>query len=270
MALRAGAAVALALATAAVARDAAGGNWVAAWYSPPFPTTVVWDCNQTRTFAASRSSRSPSITRPEPPPPTTWPTSRSRHPETMRPNRSGLRASARSLLDLRAVLTSKRSRLKRFWWRSATPSPREFVQRRALTGITRSGCRYCLLGESFPGPYVAPLYPQRSSARRAAATRAATGSEASSVTVSVDAGRSSAASRWADRQVLLELAQNEEAFYPDLRSSLYRRRFSRSGELKTGKIEECALLVMHPSRGVTTKQIRAHLTLEHQKARAKK
>ncbi|MGB6488849.1 MAG: SGNH/GDSL hydrolase family protein [Steroidobacteraceae bacterium] len=33
-----------------MARDAAEGNWVAAWYSPPFPTTAVWDCNQTRTF----------------------------------------------------------------------------------------------------------------------------------------------------------------------------------------------------------------------------
>lgn len=25
-------------------------HWVAAWYSPPFPTTAVWGCNQQRTF----------------------------------------------------------------------------------------------------------------------------------------------------------------------------------------------------------------------------
>lgn len=28
-----------------------GGHWVAAWYSPPFPTTAVWGCNQVRTFS---------------------------------------------------------------------------------------------------------------------------------------------------------------------------------------------------------------------------
>jgi lysophospholipase L1-like esterase len=30
---------------------ATDGNWVAAWYSPPFPTTAVWGCNQVRTFS---------------------------------------------------------------------------------------------------------------------------------------------------------------------------------------------------------------------------
>ncbi|MDE2260919.1 MAG: SGNH/GDSL hydrolase family protein [Gammaproteobacteria bacterium] len=34
-----------------MAADAAGGHWVAAWYSPPFPTTAVWGCNQVRTFS---------------------------------------------------------------------------------------------------------------------------------------------------------------------------------------------------------------------------
>ncbi len=29
---------------------AADGHWVAAWYSPPFPPTAVWSCNQVRTF----------------------------------------------------------------------------------------------------------------------------------------------------------------------------------------------------------------------------
>jgi len=29
----------------------ATGHWVAAWYSPPFPTTAVWSCNQVRTFS---------------------------------------------------------------------------------------------------------------------------------------------------------------------------------------------------------------------------
>ena len=38
-------------------------------------------------------------------------------------------------------------------------------------------------------------------------------------------------------QLQLELAQNAEALYADLRSSLYRRSFSLSGELETGKIE---------------------------------
>jgi hypothetical protein len=37
-----------ATATAPVADD---GHWVAAWYSPPFPTTAVWSCNQDRTFS---------------------------------------------------------------------------------------------------------------------------------------------------------------------------------------------------------------------------
>ncbi|MGA8096000.1 MAG: SGNH/GDSL hydrolase family protein [Steroidobacteraceae bacterium] len=30
---------------------AADGHWVAAWYSPPFPPTAVWACNQVRTFS---------------------------------------------------------------------------------------------------------------------------------------------------------------------------------------------------------------------------
>ena len=30
--------------------SAAGEHWVAAWYSPPFPETAVWGCNQVRTF----------------------------------------------------------------------------------------------------------------------------------------------------------------------------------------------------------------------------
>jgi lysophospholipase L1-like esterase len=30
---------------------AADGHWVAAWYSPPFPPTAVWSCNQVRTFS---------------------------------------------------------------------------------------------------------------------------------------------------------------------------------------------------------------------------
>ena len=38
-------------------------------------------------------------------------------------------------------------------------------------------------------------------------------------------------------QVQLELAENAEALYADVRSSLYRRTFSLSGELETGKIE---------------------------------
>ncbi len=28
----------------------AAGHWTEAWYSPPFPTTAVWGCNQVRTF----------------------------------------------------------------------------------------------------------------------------------------------------------------------------------------------------------------------------
>lgn len=40
-------------AAAAVTSGAAaeGGHWVAAWYSPPFPTTAVWDCGQVRTLS---------------------------------------------------------------------------------------------------------------------------------------------------------------------------------------------------------------------------
>jgi lysophospholipase L1-like esterase len=39
-----------ALCVAASAALAADGHWVAAWYSPPFPPTAVWSCNQVRTF----------------------------------------------------------------------------------------------------------------------------------------------------------------------------------------------------------------------------
>lgn len=38
-------------------------------------------------------------------------------------------------------------------------------------------------------------------------------------------------------QVQFELPENAEALYADVRSSLYRRSFSLSGELETGKIE---------------------------------
>lgn len=38
-------------------------------------------------------------------------------------------------------------------------------------------------------------------------------------------------------QVKFELPENAEALYADVRSSLYRRSFSLSGELETGKIE---------------------------------
>lgn len=31
--------------------SAADAHWVAAWYSPPFPPTAVWGCNQVRTFS---------------------------------------------------------------------------------------------------------------------------------------------------------------------------------------------------------------------------
>jgi lysophospholipase L1-like esterase len=38
--------------TAAAAPAAtAGAHWIAAWYSPPFPPTAVWGCNQVRTFS---------------------------------------------------------------------------------------------------------------------------------------------------------------------------------------------------------------------------
>ena len=40
-----------ALCCAASAAFAADGHWVAAWYSPPFPPTAVWSCNQVRTFS---------------------------------------------------------------------------------------------------------------------------------------------------------------------------------------------------------------------------
>lgn len=36
------------IASVALAGDA---HWVAAWYSPPFPPTAVWGCNQVRTFS---------------------------------------------------------------------------------------------------------------------------------------------------------------------------------------------------------------------------
>lgn len=42
--------LALGLSGSAWAADAAG-HWVAGWYSPPFPTTAVWGCNQVRTFS---------------------------------------------------------------------------------------------------------------------------------------------------------------------------------------------------------------------------
>ncbi len=38
-------------------------------------------------------------------------------------------------------------------------------------------------------------------------------------------------------QLQLELSKSAEALYADVRSSLYRRTFSLSGELETGKIE---------------------------------
>lgn len=38
-------------------------------------------------------------------------------------------------------------------------------------------------------------------------------------------------------QLQLELSENAEALYADVRSSLYRRSFSLSGELETGSIE---------------------------------
>ena len=41
----------------------------------------------------------------------------------------------------------------------------------------------------------------------------------------------------AEGQVQLELLENAEALYADVRSSLYRRSFSLSGELEIGKIE---------------------------------
>jgi len=44
------AAAALAVSLGAPAAWAAG-HWSEAWYSPPFPTTAVWGCNQQRTFS---------------------------------------------------------------------------------------------------------------------------------------------------------------------------------------------------------------------------
>lgn len=44
------AAAVCALASAASVTFAADSHWVAAWYSPPFPETAVWGCNQVRTF----------------------------------------------------------------------------------------------------------------------------------------------------------------------------------------------------------------------------
>ena len=38
-------------AAAAETSAATSGSWVAAWYSPPFPPTAVWGCNQVRTFS---------------------------------------------------------------------------------------------------------------------------------------------------------------------------------------------------------------------------
>ncbi|MGB6489026.1 MAG: GDSL-type esterase/lipase family protein [Steroidobacteraceae bacterium] len=40
-----------ALCFAASVALAADGHWVAAWYSPPFPPTAVWACDQVRTFS---------------------------------------------------------------------------------------------------------------------------------------------------------------------------------------------------------------------------
>ena len=38
-------------AAAAAGAATSDGHWVAGWYSPPFPTTAVWGCNQVRTFS---------------------------------------------------------------------------------------------------------------------------------------------------------------------------------------------------------------------------
>src|SRR5690348_10011173 len=40
-----------AAAAAPAGAAASNGHWVAAWYSPPFPETAVWGCNQVRTFS---------------------------------------------------------------------------------------------------------------------------------------------------------------------------------------------------------------------------
>ncbi len=47
----AAASLALGLAGSAMGAEAAGGHWLAAWYSPPLPTTAVWGCGQVRTFS---------------------------------------------------------------------------------------------------------------------------------------------------------------------------------------------------------------------------
>src|SRR6185312_14306727 len=39
-----------AVAAAAAGPAETGSHWIAAWYSPPFPETAVWGCNQVRTF----------------------------------------------------------------------------------------------------------------------------------------------------------------------------------------------------------------------------
>lgn len=53
-------------------------------------------------------------------------------------------------------------------------------------------------------------------------------------------------------QVRLELSGNAEALYADIRSGLYRRTFSLSGELETGKVEaslkDGVLMVRIPKR----------------------
>jgi HSP20 family molecular chaperone IbpA len=53
-------------------------------------------------------------------------------------------------------------------------------------------------------------------------------------------------------QVQFELPENAEALYAEVRSSLYRRSFSLSGELETGKIEanlkDGVLIVRIPKR----------------------
>lgn len=53
-------------------------------------------------------------------------------------------------------------------------------------------------------------------------------------------------------QMQFELPENAEALYADVRSSLYRRTFSLSGELETGKIEanlkDGVLIVRIPKR----------------------
>ena len=43
--------VLLLLATLSIQSAWATGNWVEAWYSPPFPTTAIWGCNQIRTYS---------------------------------------------------------------------------------------------------------------------------------------------------------------------------------------------------------------------------